>query len=130
MCKISGQYLILIIRYLKKTTILPNFHIFHKTLKFWCFFIITPVKIIRIKWTMAHFNQDKILYKMIYNTGIRIFLTTGDNFGLGYGSHLGMGHAKKIKISKNHYYFWKIDKILYKTVKFHNFIFIGSYFFF
>ena len=79
---------------------------------------------------MAHFNQDKILYKMIYNTAVRILLTTEDKIGVGYGSHLGMGHAKKIKISKNHYYFRKKDKILYKTVKFYNFIFIGSYFFF
>ena len=79
---------------------------------------------------MAHFNQDKILYKMIYNTAVRILLTTEDKIGVGYGSHLGMGHAKKIKISKNQYYFLKKDKILCNNLKFHNFIFIRSQFIF
>ncbi|RNA24457.1 hypothetical protein BpHYR1_051882 [Brachionus plicatilis] len=55
-----------------------------------CFFNITPSKIIRLKQTIAHLDQDKIFYKLIYHNRIRIFLTTEDNFGLGYVSLLNI----------------------------------------
>lgn len=44
---------------------------------------------------MAHLDQDKIVYKMIYLTGIRIFLTHEDNLASEYLPHMGIGYAKK-----------------------------------
>ncbi|RNA20598.1 hypothetical protein BpHYR1_013780 [Brachionus plicatilis] len=63
------------------------------------FFNIIPSKIIRLKQTIAYFNQDKILYKLIYHTCIRIILTTEDIFLSGYLLHLSIEHAENFFFS-------------------------------
>ncbi|RNA10438.1 hypothetical protein BpHYR1_031569 [Brachionus plicatilis] len=55
-------------------------HIFNPCV-FFCFFNITTSKIIRLKQTIAHFNQNDNLFKLICHSCIRIFLTTENNFG-------------------------------------------------